>query len=381
MSALVTITGDGTFAAPRSEQTATARAGATRPVATAGEDPRLAAVLAVRSLLGDDLEEQVAARAYLPAALGTESADHLLPASLSLLAGTTGDLASYGWRVGPGAGLAWHRARELRERTAEAAQIGLLGWEGPLAVTALGPLTLAAATFLSSGERTLADRGALRDLPHLLADGLAGQIADLRERVPGARPRVLLREDAAGAVLHGQVRVPSGYRTYDPLPADEIGLLWRALLEALRTQAGLEAGEITLAAGSDRALLETARRASAAALAIAPARIPALSSPRGRAIWESLAEARDAGAALELVVDPARASAQLESAADAWHQLGFGPKDLAGITILAHRTADRASPGQAEDPAQEPAADALLRAEDLERVLRLAPAWAERVQG
>lgn len=143
MKPLVTLTGDGTFRAPTPEESMRL---------DLPDDPYLAALLRVRALLGDDLEEQIATRLYLPSALGLDETDHLLPATLALLADTTGDLVSYGWRLGTGTGQAWRHARELRERMLDAARIALLGYEGPLMTTALGPATLAGATFLQSGS-------------------------------------------------------------------------------------------------------------------------------------------------------------------------------------------------------------------------------------
>lgn len=366
---LVSIGGDGTFRAPEPGSAV---------LEDAGDDPRLAALLRLRALLGDDPEEQIGSRLQLPAALGTESADHLLPASLSLLAETTGDLASYGWRVGPGAGRAWLRASELRERTLDAARIAWLGYEGPVMLTALGPVTLAAATFLGSGERTLSDRGALRDLPHLLAAGIAEQAAALRARVPGAQVRLLVREDHALPVMQGRVPVPSGYRTYAALPAPTIGELWSALLDAL-AGAGIGRDRISLSHATQADLLRAAQSAGTGAHAIAPAALPVLSARSGQEPWELLAGAREAGTGLELLLDPAAAGPQLDRFATGWSRLGYGARDLAGLALLAHRTHQRPGATGAADPASEPAAASLLTEGDIESLLRLAPAWAERI--
>ncbi|MGO1899753.1 MAG: hypothetical protein ACTH0H_01610, partial [Brachybacterium sp.] len=134
MKPLVTLTGDGTFRAPTPQEAL---------ALDLPDDPHLAALMRLRALLGDDLEEQIATRLYLPSALGLDETDHLLPSTLALLAETTGDLVSYGWRLGTGTGLAWQHARELRERMLDAARIALLGYEGALMTTALGPATLA----------------------------------------------------------------------------------------------------------------------------------------------------------------------------------------------------------------------------------------------
>ena len=172
MSPLVTLTGDGTFRAPDTEAIIAHEL---------PDDPHLAALMRLRALLGDDLEDQIATRLYLPAALGVDDTDHLLPSTLVMLAGMTGDLAPYGWRMGPGLGRAWRHAWEQQQLTVEAARIALYGYEGPLMVTVLGPATLAAASFLSTGERTLSDPGAVRDLPMLLAEGITEHLAELRD--------------------------------------------------------------------------------------------------------------------------------------------------------------------------------------------------------
>lgn len=375
---LVTITGDGTWRVPTTttgDREAGASGGAS-DLADADAD-RLLALTRLRGLLGDDLEDQIATRLFLPAALGTEGADQLLPQSLTLLAGTTGDLASFGWRIGPGSSRTWRRAQELRERLLEAARIALHGYEGGLVVTALGPLTLAAATFLGSGERTLADRGALRDLPHLLAEGIAEHLDAVRSHVPGARPCLLIRDGAALALARGAIPTPSEYRRYPALPVPDIGEIWRSLLEDLLAHAGLTAQDVTLAPSSDTALLRAARTAGASRLALSPA---------GFAAWELLAELREAGTGIELVVDPTgpqHLEAQLESVARSWRELGYGPRDLAGFTWLAHRpnrTVGPALPGGGTDPSAEPSRESLLGETDLQALLRAAPAWAERVE-
>lgn len=361
---LLTVTGDGTFRAAR---------GPADPGSTG--DVALDALVRLRSLLGDDLAEQIAARLYLPAALGIESADQLLPASLALLADTTGDLTSYGWRLGAGTSRAWQRARELSDRMLEAARIALLEYHGALVTTTLGPLTLASATFLPSGERTLADAGAVRDLPELLAEGLAERIGRVAERVPGAGPRVLVREDGVARVHRGAVPTASGYRRHRALPAPEIGGRWQSLLAALTAATGIGADAATLALPADAELIAVARTAGWRSLAIAPASAPGLESPAGRRVWEVLAEAREGGTDLALVVDPARLEHDLAAFTGAWTQLGYALADAQGITLLAH-----ARPTRVGDAAAEPGPESLLGEAGLEHVLRAAPAWAERLE-
>jgi hypothetical protein len=372
MRPLVTLTGDGTFRALAPQEALRLEL---------PEDPHLAALMRLRALLGDDLEEQIATRLYLPSALGLDETDHLLPATLALLADTTGDLVSYGWRLGTGTGRAWQHARELRERMLDAARIALLGYQGPLMTTALGPATLAGATFLQSGERTLADPGAVRDLPMLLAEGLVDHLGMLRERVPGASLHVLLREDAVAAVHEGRIPTPSGRRRYAPLPAPEIGVLWRCLFVALE-EFGLAADSVTLGVGADIALLRAARDAGARRMAIAPRRLPPLTAPAGRALWEGIAEAVDGGCVFELVVDPRPGGllgSELERMFETWRRLGHSDADAAGVAVIAHTGASHDLHSGRVDPSAQPENSTLLDEAALEALLRVAPSWAERL--
>lgn len=372
MSPLLTLTGDGTFRAPTAEEAQRL---------DLPDDPHLAALLRLRALLGDDLEEQIATRLYLPSAFGLDETDHLLPATLALLAETTGDLVSYGWRLGAGTGLAWQHARELRARVLDAARIAWLGFEGTVMATTLGPATLAGATFLQSGERTLADPGAVRDLPMLLAEGLVDHLTELRERVPGGHQHVLVREDAVAAIHQGRIPTPSGRRRYDPLPAPEIAVLWRSLYVALEDY-GLDARDVTLGVGADIALLRAAREAGARRMAIAPRRLPSLSSPEGRALWEGIAEAADDGCAFEIVVDPrpgGKLGPELEMMLEAWRRLGHSDADAAGVSVVAHTGSAHAVHSGLVDPSAQPSASTLLDEQALLALLRVAPAWAERL--
>ena len=372
MRPLVTLTGDGTFRAPGPQEMLRLEL---------PEDPYLASLMRLRALLGDDLEEQIATRLYLPSALGQDETDHLLPATLALLAETTGDLVSYGWRLGTGTGLAWQHAREQRRRMLDAARIALLGYEGPLMTTALGPATLSGATFLQSGERTLGDPGAVRDLPMLLAEGLVDHLETLQERVPGAQLHVLLREDAVAAVHEGRIPTPSGRRRYAPIPAPEIGVLWRCLFVALE-EFGLDADSVTLGVGADIELLRAARDAGARRMLMSPSRMPPLTTPQGRALWEGVAEAADQDCVFEIVVDPrpgGKLGPELEMMLETWRRLGHSDADAAGVSVVAHTGSAHAVHSGLVDPSAQPSASTLLDEQALLALLRVAPAWAERL--
>ncbi|TQK51673.1 cobalamin-independent methionine synthase catalytic subunit [Streptomyces sp. SLBN-118] len=119
-----------------------------------------------------------------------------------------------GWRFSDRPGRDTRRARSWLGEDLDALEEHTQGYEGPLKVQAVGPWTLAAALELRNGEASLGDPGAVRDLAASLAEGLRSHLADVHRRVPGARVVLQLDEPSLTAVLRGQVRTASGYRTH-----------------------------------------------------------------------------------------------------------------------------------------------------------------------
>ncbi|MEU5433175.1 methionine synthase [Streptomyces sp. NPDC020719] len=119
-----------------------------------------------------------------------------------------------GWRLGDRPGRDTKRAVSWLGEDLDALEEFTQGYEGPLKVQAVGPWTLAAALELRGGEAALGDPGACRDLAGSLAEGLRGHLADVRRRVPGAKVVLQLDEPSLTAVLRGQIRTASGYRTH-----------------------------------------------------------------------------------------------------------------------------------------------------------------------
>ncbi|MEV3858022.1 methionine synthase [Streptomyces sp. NPDC050095] len=119
-----------------------------------------------------------------------------------------------GWRLGDRPGRDTKRARSWLGEDLDALEEFTQGYEGPLKVQAVGPWTLAAALELRNGEAALSDPGACRDLAGSLAEGLRTHLADVQRRVPGARLVLQLDEPSLIAVLRGQVKTASEYRTH-----------------------------------------------------------------------------------------------------------------------------------------------------------------------
>ncbi|WP_458245787.1 methionine synthase [Streptomyces sp. MAI_2237] len=119
-----------------------------------------------------------------------------------------------GWRLGDRPGRDTKRAWSWLGEDLDALEEFTQGYEGPLKVQAVGPWTLAANLELRNGEAALGDPGACRDLAASLAEGLRQHLAEVGRRIPGARLVLQLDEPSLIAVLRGQVRTASGYRTH-----------------------------------------------------------------------------------------------------------------------------------------------------------------------
>jgi hypothetical protein len=119
-----------------------------------------------------------------------------------------------GWRFGDRPGRDTRRARAWLGEDLDALEEFTQGYEGPLKVQAVGPWTLAAALELKNGEAALSDPGACRDLAGSLTEGLRLHLEEVRRRIPGARLVLQLDEPSLTAVLRGQVKSASGYRTH-----------------------------------------------------------------------------------------------------------------------------------------------------------------------
>ncbi|WP_405805897.1 methionine synthase [Streptomyces sp. NBC_00210] len=134
--------------------------------------------------------------------------------SIGLLVEMYAHVEPSGWRISDRPGRDTRRAHSWLGEDLDGLEEFTQGYEGALKVQAVGPWTLAAALELRGGEAALGDPGAVRDLAGSLAEGLRSHLADVRRRVPGARVVLQLDEPSLTAVLRGQIRTASGYRTH-----------------------------------------------------------------------------------------------------------------------------------------------------------------------
>ncbi|MER7999787.1 methionine synthase [Streptomyces sp. NPDC095613] len=155
-----------------------------------------------------------------------------------------------GWRISDRPGRDTRRARSWLGEDLDALEEFTQGYEGPLKVQVTGPWTLAAALELRNGEAALSDPGACRDLTASLVEGVGAHLAEVRRRVPGAVPVLQLDEPSLTAVLRGQVRSASGYRTHRAVDRQVVEGALREVLAVVG--AGTDAGVTGRAAGIAR---------------------------------------------------------------------------------------------------------------------------------
>jgi methionine synthase II (cobalamin-independent) len=184
-------------------------------------ETRFGAATGVGSMPGQDAREAVKAVTgtfedfpYLPELPARGPGADMIGRTAGMLVELYAHVEPSGWRLGDRPGRDTRRARSWLRQDLDALEEFTQGFTGPLKVQAVGPWTLAAALELRGGEAVLSDAGAVRDLAASLAEGLRLHLAEVARRVPGATVVLQLDEPSLTAVLRGQVRTASGYRTH-----------------------------------------------------------------------------------------------------------------------------------------------------------------------
>ncbi|CAL9547209.1 methionine synthase [Streptomyces sp. NPDC052644] len=246
--------------------------------------------------------------------------------TLGLLVEVYAHVEPSGWRVSDRPGRDTRRARSWMGEDLDALEEFTQGYTGPLKVQAVGPWTLAAALELRGGEAALGDPGACRDLAASLAEGLRGHLAEVRRRVPGARVVLQLDEPSLTAVLRGQVRTASGYRTYRAVD--------RQVVEsALRDVTGVHDGPAVVHSCAPDVPFALLRRAGAAAISFDFG----LLTERDE---EAIGEAVEGGTKLFAGVVPSTDRALSDPAGSVmgvrtlWRRLGLNPGTLAESLVI-----------------------------------------------
>lgn len=251
----------------------------------------------------------------------------LIGRGATLLVGMPIDLQPSGWRLVDRPGRDQARAQAwLRQDLDVLAEVAD-GYTGPMKLQVTGPWTLAASLHLPRLERAVVDRGAVRDLVESLTDGVGQHVQEVRRLVPGAEVVVQVDEPSLPAVLEGSLPTASGLGRLRAVPAQDIADGMRAVLDGAMS-AGAVGTVVHCCAG--RPPVEVLARAGAEAVSVDVTQL-------GRAGWEAVAVAVEAGHLLWAGVVPTDAAGDPRAAADrltlAWSKLGL-PAVLLGNVVL-----------------------------------------------
>jgi methionine synthase II (cobalamin-independent) len=232
--------------------------------------------------------------AYVPEVPGRGAGASMTGRGVAVLAGLGADLQPAGWRLTDAPGIDQRRARSLLAQDLDGFEEQAQELAGTVKVQVAGPWTLAATVERPRGDKVLADSGARRDLAQSLAEGLRGQVADLRRRVPGAtRLVVQVDEPALAAVLSAKVPTASGFGRHRAVHPPEASQALEWVLAAV-VESGAEPWVHSCAAGTPLDLL---RGAGARGLSVDLAQLSARDH-------DDLGSALDAGETVALGVVP-----------------------------------------------------------------------------
>lgn len=232
-----------------------------------------------------------------------------------------------GWRVADRPGRDLLRAASLMSHDLDALTEHAHGYSGPLKIQVAGPWTLAASVELRSGQRTVSDAGAVRDLAESHVEGVLAHVAEVGKRLPGARLLVQVDEPSLPAVLRGTLPTASGYGRHPAVDRVRVEGVLRTLFAALD-----EAGVVPMAhCCASGAPIDLLRRSGAHALSLNALLLT-------RDDDEMLGVAVEAGTGLLLGTVPsvdgdrARADARTSDPAatvdpvrELWNRLGISP--------------------------------------------------------
>ncbi|WP_204018030.1 methionine synthase [Sphaerimonospora thailandensis] len=297
---------------------------------------------------------------YLPELPGRGVGADMIGRGASLLAELPVEVQPSGWRFTDRSGRDLKRAVDHLARDLDGLEEVAQGYVGPLKIQACGPWTLAGAVELRHGDKALSDAGAVRDMVESLAEGLAGHIAQVRRRVPGARLVVQLDEPGLPGALAGTVPTASGFGR---LPAVE-PVIASERLRTLISGLGDDVFPIVHCCAPD-VPFEVLRTAGARGISLD-------ASLLRRRDEDAIGEAIEADVAFFLGVVPgvdtrlADIGVVAKPALELWRRLGFAPARLAEQVVLTPACGlAGASPRYARA--------ALARCRDAARVLREDP--------
>jgi len=287
----------------------------------------------------------------------------------ALLAEMSAELGPHGWKLADRPGRDSARAAAYLREDLDALAVAAYGYAGPVVVSVIGPLTLAATLYLARGDRVLVDVGAVRELAESLGAGIAEHLGAVRVAVPGAEPVLVLDETRLAEVLLGRVSTFAGNSVIRAVPSGVASERVRTVADAARA-AG--AGRVVVHCGASWVPVRAVVAAGADGVGLAVAGFSELG-------WERIGQGIEQGvelwaalpAALPRVASSRTGGPDVVGQADVllrpWGRLGMPLAALRDVVVMA-----------GEPPAAPTPAAARVALAD---VVRAAEVIAERAEG
>jgi methionine synthase II (cobalamin-independent) len=256
---------------------------------------------------------------YLPELPARGPGADMIARTASMLVDLAVSLQPSGWRFADHPGRDTTRSRSFLTQDLDVLEEQAGEWEGPVKIQATGPWTLAGSIELRSGERALADPGAVRDITASLAEGVAAHVRDVRRRLPGAEILLQLDEPSLPGVLAGSVPTASGFSRL-------------RVVEAPVAEAGLR--QVIAATDAFPIVHSCAPRTPYALLRAAGARAISVDAALIRD-EDAIGEAVEAGVGFLMGIVPGTgtrlpaASKSVSRVTELWRRLGFSSASLA----------------------------------------------------
>lgn len=181
-----------------------------------GEDP----AEALRVVLGESPDLP-----HLPELPARGPGADIIARTAGLLVDLAVGLQPSGWRFADHPGRDTSRARGYLAEDLDTLEELAGDLDRPIKIQVAGPWTLAASIEMRSGEKALADAGAVRDLASSLAEGVSAHVRDVARRLPRATVLLQIDEPSLPGVLHGTVPTASGFsriRSVEPPLAEDL---------------------------------------------------------------------------------------------------------------------------------------------------------------
>ena len=138
-----------------------------------------------------------------------------------------------GWRLTSALGRDITRSRGFISSDLDAMEEQFAGFNGPITVSIVGPVTWAAKVENINGEKLIRDRGALRELSEAISMLCQRLLDDMQRRFPQAHFSIQLDEPLVMPATRGEIATASSLNTYVALDRQFVSSIWSPIFDRI----------------------------------------------------------------------------------------------------------------------------------------------------